>query len=259
MCKIFQSILITGASSGIGAALAEEYAMPGVTLFLMGRNHERLNNIAKICSEKGAVVHHACIDVTSRKEMDAKILEWDKISPIHLVIANAGISQKGNETREQVENVLNINGVINTIYPLIERMKKRKHGSATYAFGSIAIMSSMAGFRGIPYAASYSASKNAVRALGDALRSELKENGIDVTVICPGFIKTPLTDENPFPMPFLMTAEKSAKIIKDGIKKKKKRIMFPWQMRLLVWFISSMPVEITDFIVTKSAKRKRKK
>ncbi len=254
MSKQFKNILITGASSGIGAELARQYSTPSTQLFLLGRNENRLKNIKSICEKKGATVKIAIIDVTDKKAMFKQISNWDEQNPIDLVIANAGISQKGSENFTDIEKVLNtnINGVINTIYPLIEKMKNRKKGN-------IAIMSSMAGFRGIPYAASYSASKNAVRALGDALRPELKEYGINVSVICPGFIKTPLTDRNPFPMPFLMKVEKSARIIMRGLKNKKARIAFPWQMRLLVWFVSSMPVGITDFIVTKSAKRKRKK
>ncbi len=252
MNKKFQSILITGASSGIGFALAELYAGHDIKLFLMGRSQDRLQEISNICTKKGASVEFASIDVTAKSDMSKQIIAWDKLDKIDLVIANAGISQKGEEGQEQVEQVLNINinGVVNTIYPLIARMKERRSGS-------IGIMSSLAGFRGMPSAASYSASKNAVRALGDALRPELKRYNIDVSVICPGFIKTPLTDVNPFPMPFLIEAEESAQIIKYGLSKNKKRIIFPWQMRILTWLMVFLPVSITDYLLDWSSQRKK--
>src|SRR5690606_26929006 len=167
--------------------------------------------------------------------------------------ANAGLSQKGEESRESVENILNVNlgGVINTVYPLIPLMKKRGRGQ-------IAIISSLAGFRGMPTAVSYSAAKNAVRALGDALRPTLKTYGIGVNVICPGFIKTPLTDANPFPMPFLMSAEKAAKIIARGIEKNKKRLLFPLPMAISSWLLACLPVWLTDPLIMKMAHKKRK-
>jgi len=254
MTTNFHAIIITGASSGIGAALAEHYAAPDMHLFLTGRNKERLTALTERCTEKGANVETAMIDVTDKHAMTETFQRWDKKYPIDLIVANAGISQKGVEDRARVEEILNtnINGVVNTIYPLLPNMKGRKAGQ-------IAILSSLAGFRGMPTAASYSASKNAVRALGDALRPELKRHNITMTVICPGFIKTPLTDVNPFPMPFLMTAEKAARIIAGAIQKKRKRITFPWPMAIATWLLASLPVAITDPIITKMSLTKRKK
>lgn len=253
MKENFQAILITGASSGIGHALALHYAAPKRILFLMGRDLKRLSTLAQNCQKKGATVHTAALDVTDKNAMTDILQKWNHQQPIDLVIANAGISQKGIETRDCVEKVLatNINGVINTIYPFIPEMKEKKSGH-------IAIVSSLAGFRGMPTAVSYSASKNAVRALGDALRPELKAHNVFMTVICPGFIRTPLTDSNPFPMPFLMTAETAATRIAHAIAKRKKRYVFPWPMAFMTWLMASLPLCITDPIITRAAHKKRK-
>lgn len=253
MATKFRSILITGASSGIGAALARHYAEQEVTLFLTGRDKSRLDAVKAACEEKGARVFAACADVSNKEAMERMISAWDAGCPIDLVIANAGLSQKGEESRESVERIIavNLGGVINTIYPLIPLMKKRGRGQ-------IAIISSLAGFRGMPTAVSYSAAKNAVRAMGDALRPTLKTYGIGVNVICPGFIKTPLTDANPFPMPFLMTAEKAAAIIARGIEKNKKRLLFPFPMAVSAWLLAMLPVRLTDPIIMKMAHKKRK-
>ncbi|TVQ84251.1 MAG: SDR family NAD(P)-dependent oxidoreductase [Micavibrio sp.] len=255
MTTKFRNILITGASGGIGAALAAKFAAPKVTLLLTGRDKKRLQNTADACHARQAEVHTATADVTDKATMEALIAEWDKNFPVDLVIANAGISKKGTEEdRESVENVLNVNlnGVINTVYPLIPAMKQRRTGH-------IAVMSSLAGFRGMPTAVSYSTSKNAVRALGDALRPELKEHGINVTVICPGFIRTPLTDENPFPMPFLMEPERAAARIARGLEKGKRRIAFPWQMALCSQIFACLPPVLTDSLLYRMAKRKRRR
>ena len=233
------SIFITGASSGIGKALAISYANPQNRLFLCGRNKERLYDVAATCKELGAEVYTYLFDVTDAFAAQESVLNAESVAPIDLLIANAGISggvlgeAEGNAQTRQVLNT-NVFGVANTVLPLLDRMRARKTGQ-------IAIISSIAGYRGLPSAPAYSASKACVKAWGEALRGWLKADNIKVNVVCPGFIKTPLTDVNVFKMPFLMQPEKAAKIIQKGIRKNKPIIAFPLPMAFGAWFMSAMP------------------
>jgi short-subunit dehydrogenase len=234
-----QNIVISGASSGLGTALALEYAASGITLGLIGRNAERLEAIAESCRAKGANVKMATLDVTDVPAVGQWLTEFDNAHSVDLCIANAGISAGtggGSETHDQVSNIfsVNVNGVINTIHPVMERMIARGKGH-------LAIVSSIAGFRGSPTAPAYSASKAAVRIYGQALQGFLSPQGIDVSVICPGFIETPMTRVNPFPMPFIMSAEKAAGIIKSGLERRKTLIAFPWPMFLLAKLQNLLP------------------
>lgn len=243
-----KTVLITGASSGIGRSLALLYASSGVTLLLTGRSMERLNDIAALCRDKGAQVEISTTGVTDNADFRAQIIAWDNATPIDLVIANAGISAGGSGSAfDEIINT-NLNGLFNTVEPLIERMRGRRRGH-------IALMSSMAGWRGMPNAPAYSVSKVAVRAYGEALRPLLRPDGVGVSVIFPGFIKTPLTDVNPFPMPFMMTADEAAACIKTGIERNKARIAFPWQMLLLSRFIAALPLWLGDFILSRAPKK----
>lgn len=242
-----KSILITGASSGIGAALANAYAAPGITLHLLGRNETRLNAVAAECRTRGARVECVIVDVTNKSAMAEVIARMDDASPIDLVIANTGISTgsfAGKETLEAAEQVfaVNFDGVIHTIHPLIERMKARGRGH-------IAIMSSLAGICELPTAPAYSASKAAVRVYGDALRGSLKPYGVQVSVICPGWISTPLTDKNTFPMPFIMPVTRATHIIMRNLDKKKARIAFPLRLYIPLCIIAVLPVCVRDFVL----------
>lgn len=250
-----KTILITGASSGLGAALAMEYAAPAVTLYLGGRNAVRLQDVAELAEKKGATVHIKTIDVTDRAAMAAWIAQADSDpqGPLDLVIANAGISAgtgKGEESDDQCAAIFatNVQGVLNTVQPAAALMKKRKRGQ-------IAIMSSLAGFRGIAGAPAYCASKAAVRVYGEALRGDLAAHGVQVNVICPGFVKTPMTDVNDFAMPFVMGADRAARIMKDGLEKNKARIAYPWPMAALVWLIASLPIAWTDALFARMPRK----
>lgn len=251
-----QTILITGASSGIGAALARAYAAPGRTLLLTARNVERLETVASDCRARGAVVHQGIVDVTDKAGLADWMVQMDALAPVDLVIANAGISTgsfSGVETLEAAEQVfaVNVTGVINTIHPLIARMKAR-------GVGQIAIMSSLAGICALPGAPAYSASKAAVRYYGDALRGALAPHGVQVSVICPGWIQTPLTDQNDFPMPFMMPVERAASMIMHRLSQKKSRIAFPWQLYFLLRALGILPVFVSDFIFARLPKKRRK-
>jgi short-subunit dehydrogenase len=244
MTERFQSILITGASSGLGAALALRYARPGVSLALTGRDPARLAAVSAEAECLGAIVERATIDVTDRSILRSWIEKIDDRIPLDLVIANAGISggtSGETESEDQARRIVDVNvlGVLNTIYPMIPRMRARRRGS-------IALMSSLAAFRGLPGAPAYGASKAAVKVLGEALRGALINDGVSVSVICPGFVTTPMTARNRFKMPYLMDAPRAADIIARGLERNSPRIGFPLAMLALVWAVSSLSPRLTD-------------
>ncbi len=239
-----KSIVITGGSSGIGAALARGYAAPGVSLGLTGRDPARLAAVAEACRAAGAEVAAAVIDVRQREALAAWLAERDRARALDLVIANAGISAgtgSFGETAEQVREILSVNvdGVVNTALAAAELMRPRRRGQ-------IALMSSLAAFRGFPGAPAYCASKAAVRVWGEALRGMLHGEGLGVTVICPGYVRSRMTAVNDFPMPFLMEAERAAGIIRRGLAADKARIVFPRRLFAAVWLLGLLPPAWTD-------------
>ncbi len=247
------SILITGASSGIGAALAMEFAGPGVRLALTGRDEARLAEVAGACRAAGAEPRAAVLDVCERTHLSAWIAEVDRGAPLDLVIANAGISAGtggGGETGAQARRIVatNLDGVLNTVLPAIAQMRPRGRGQ-------IAIMSSLGAFRGFPGAPAYCASKAAVRVWGEALRGELHGAGIGVSVICPGYVRSPMTAVNDFPMPLLMDAERAARIIRRGLARNRPRIAFPWPLYAAVWLLSALPPRLTDPLLRRLPKK----
>jgi short-subunit dehydrogenase len=248
------NILITGASSGIGRELAISYSSNENNLFLCSRNLIKLDDVKKICEAKGSAVFIQKIDVKNKVSIKNFIDEIEEKYPINLLIANAGISAgtaDGIESDEQIDEIFstNLNGVLNTINPAIARMKQRKSGQ-------IAIISSLAGFRGLPSSPAYCASKSAVRVYGEALRGNLAKYNIKINVICPGYIRTAMTDVNDFYMPFLMSAKKCAKIIKSGIEKNKSRIAFPFFLYFEVWLLALLPTQFTDKFLAKLPSKK---
>jgi short-subunit dehydrogenase len=251
--KRFQSILITGASSGIGAALAEEFAAPGVTLFLGGRSIERLAGVQAACQKKGATVEATAIDVVNREAMEAWIKGADAKQPLDLVIANAGVSGgtlRGMEKYEKTRAIFetNLDGVLNTVFPALPGMQSRRNGQ-------IGLMASLAAYRGLPGAPAYGASKAAVRVWGESLRGNLRKKSVGVSVIMPGFIKSQMTASNKFPMPFLMEADRAARIVRRGLENNRPRIAFPWPMACLAWFIGILSPGLIDPILNRLPKK----
>lgn len=239
-----KSILITGGSSGIGEALARRYAKSGVHLALTGRNRERLTEVAEDCRKRGAVVAIAVLDVQDGQGLADWIREIDRDAPLDLVIANAGVSAgtgSGGETAEQARRIMavNVDGVLNTVLPAVECMKPRRRGQ-------VGIMSSLAAFKGFPGAPAYCASKAAVRLWGESLRGDLHADGIGVSVICPGFVKSRMTAVNDFPMPLLMESDRAAEIIQRGLGSNRARIVFPLRLYAVVWALAVLPVAIID-------------
>lgn len=238
------SILITGASGGIGAALALDYAAPGKVLFLQGRDAARLEALAGACRQKGAAVETALLDVRDRDGMAGWIAACDADAPLDLVVANAGISGGtggGGEADDQARRIFDVNvtGVMNTVQPALAAMAPRGRGQ-------VALMASMAAFRGFPGAPAYCATKACVRIWGEALRAQWRGRGIAVNVICPGFVRSGITDANRFRMPFFMEADRAARIIRRGLAANRGRIAFPWQTYLVARLVAALPGWLMD-------------
>lgn len=241
---MFKSILITGASSGIGEALAEYYAAEGVVLSLSGRNQERLAEVAEKCRSKGADVSTDNIDVRDQSAMAAWIERVDDSHPIDLIIANAGVSSDTSggaesEAKKKLIREINITGVANTIDPILSRMAARKSGQ-------IVLMASLAAFRGLPSGPAYSASKAWVKSWGEALRGRLWRVNVGVSVVCPGFVRSRITDHNQFSMPLFMETDTAARIIAQGVARNKGLIAFPFRMYALMWLLSALPPSWAD-------------
>ena len=238
--KTFTGIVITGASSGIGEAIALDYARPGAALALTGRDPERLETVASACRAKGATVFAETIDVVERERFADWLKAFDDAHPVDLILANAGISiDKDNSSIDDFAVIrrtfdVNVYGTLNTVEPLLDRMIARRRGQ-------IAVVSSLAGFIGLPYSASYNASKAAVRVWGESLRYVLKKHDIGVSVICPGFVVSRMTANAPFPMPFLMSSARASAIIRRGLANNRARIAFPIGTKAAVWLGSVLP------------------
>lgn len=243
--KPADSILITGASSGIGEAIAVECARRGAkTLFLCGRDAPRLAAVADACRAAGAeTVKADVVDVTDAQATASWIAKCDSTAPLELVFANAGRGT-GRETPENVRATfaLNVGGVVNTVLPAIECFRARKTG------GQIAITASIAGYAPLHGCPSYAATKAGMKSWGLSLRGFLRAEGIKVNVICPGFVRSRLTDRNTCPMPFFMEAPKAARIILDRMARNVGLIAFPWPMRLGVWLLSLLPWRLAECI-----------
>jgi short-subunit dehydrogenase len=242
--KSFSSIVITGASSGIGEALALDYAVPGVALALTGRDAERLDAVAAACRAKGATVVAEAVDVVDRARLAAFLIAFDDGYPVDLILANAGVSiDKDNSSLHDFSIIrktfeVNVDGVFNTVEPLLERLRARRRGQ-------IGIVASLASFIGLPYSASYNGSKAAIRVWGESIRYVLKKDDVGVSVICPGFVTTRLTASAPFPMPFLMSAARASAIIRSGLARNKPRIAFPFGTKAGVWLGGVLPGGLT--------------
>lgn len=250
-----KSILITGASSGIGRALALAYAARDVHLTLTGRDLTRLDAVAKACELKGAAVRSATIDVTDKAFMAEWLVTVDRMTPIDLAVANAGISGgsaglDGAESDQQVRRIfaVNLDGVLNTIGPLLPRMAERGHGQ-------LALMSSLASFKAFPGAPAYCAAKAAVRFYGEALRGVMKPAGVEITVICPGHVRSPMTEVNDFRMPFLMDTDKAARLIMRRLAKGHGRIAFPFPSYLGARILECLPIWAVEPLIARAPRK----
>ena len=229
-----QIVLITGASSGIGAELARLLVARGDTVIACARSKDKLDALAQRLASPHVVPFP--LDVTDPDAVAAAIAAVeDSHGAIDLAILNAGTytpTPLDDFDPAVVRRMMDVNviGVSNMLAVLMPRMIARGHGH-------LALMSSVAGYRGLPMAAGYSASKAAIIAMGESLKPELDGKGVKLQVICPGFVKTPLTEQNTFPMPFLMDVDSAARRILDGLPSSAFQIAFPrrfaWQLKFL--------------------------
>ena len=229
----YSTVLITGASSGIGAALALELAAPGVTLHLSGRDAGRLAAVAEACRARGAATRAApCWTCATRRRWRPG---WRRRGRLDLVVANAGISagagEKAPESAAQTRAIFatNLDGVLNTVLPAIEAMRRQPPGADGWR-GRIAVVASIAAFVAGSAAPAYCASKAAADAWTVATALGLRRDGIALTSVCPGYIRTAMTARNRFPMPGLMDADRAARIILRAVAAGRIRVIFPWWM-----------------------------
>jgi len=236
-----QNVVITGASSGIGAALAVRYAQDRGVLGLIGRDRGRLERVAERCRAYGSDVRTAQIDVRDRLGLAAWLEEFDRASPVDMVIANAGVST-GTGPDGKLEDSdaayalmqTNVLGVLNTVQPLIPAMVGRRRGR-------IVIMSSIAAFFPLPDSSAYSASKAAVLSYGLALRDYLYDAGVRVTVICPGYVTSPLSERIKGRRPLEISAEAAADRIVKALKSNRAVVTFPWLLAFAARLGAAMP------------------
>jgi short-subunit dehydrogenase len=245
----FSAVIITGASSGLGAALARAYAGPQVALGILGRDRQRLEATAQACQARGARVSTAAIDVTDASAMAPWLCQFDRESPVDLVVANAGTSAgpDPDSPSEGIEGVarqirVNLLGATNTIEPLLPALCSRRRGR-------VAVVSSIAAYRGLPYSPGYCASKAGLRAYAEALRPRLEGHGVGMTVVCPGFFESRMTDRFDGPTPFLLSCDVAARRVKRGLDRGRRRIAFPWPLVLGLQFCDLAPAVIGDAIL----------
>ena len=242
-----RSILITGASSGIGRALALNYAGPDVRLALLGRNQERLDEVSERCRARGAETDAALIDVRARDKLAEWIRSLDDKNPLDLVIASAGILTglgmgRLREDPDAVRAIISINliGVLNTVDPVIERMCARGRGL-------IAFMGSISAVRGLPQSPAYCATKAAIHAYAEGLRGGLAAQGVRVSLIIPGFVATALNVDMIAPKPLLVSDERAARIIRRGLDRGAPVIAFPRLLYYGTYLLRLFPARWVDY------------
>lgn len=247
--------IITGASTGIGAALGVELGRRGHKVGLIARRAELLIEVAARVEAAGGKAAWAAADVTQRESLEAALRELEaKLGPCDVLVANAGSGEPTPAHKVPIDAIerildLNVKGVLYAIGAVLPGMVARKSGHIT-------AVSSVAGFRGLPGTAGYSASKAYVTTLLEGFRQDLRRFNIAVTSINPGFIETPLTEVNKFPMPFIMPVDRAARIIADGLEARPAELTFPWQMKFLMNLARVMPNWLYDLVITRASPMK---
>ncbi len=246
-------VLVTGASSGIGRALAVELGRRRASVALLARRTELLLEVAREVEEAGGRALVLPADVRNANDVKAaveRIIEqWKQLD---VLIANAGMSTitaASELDANAAGDVISINvlGVVNSVAAVLPHMLERRSGQ-------LVAISSLAAFRGLPKSGPYSASKAAVSTLFESLRVDLKKSGIDVTIIHPGFIRTPMTAERKR-LPFLVEVERAAQLILRAIERRARTYAFPWQLASLARLAKYLPVSLYDRIASRTSPR----
>ncbi len=257
-----KKIFITGASSGIGNALAQEYAKRfangKVIIGLVARRSERLQQIASELQTQHQITCAVYpLDVRDSTALEAAAQDFiTRFGAPEIVIANAGVSRgtltEHKEDTPAFQAIMDINvlGMVHTFQPFIAAMKQAGHGQ-------LVGIASVAGIRGLPGAGAYSASKAAVINYLESLRVEMARDNIAVTTIAPGYIRSPMTNVNSYKMPFLMDVDVFAKKFANAVESKRRFVVIPWQMGILARFMRFIPPYLWDFAMKKAPHKKR--
>jgi short-subunit dehydrogenase len=243
-------VVISGASRGLGAALARRLAAPGVTLGLLARGEAALAGVAAECAARGATVRHAALDVRDGPALAALLRAWDAALPVDCVVANAGISAgtrpgsgapEGHEAAA-AQVAVNLLGAINMVEPLLPAMLARGRGQ-------VALVGSVAGFRGLPDTPGYCAGKAGLWAYGEALRAAHGPAGVAVTVVAPGFFTSAMSARYLGAKPLEITVEAAAARLHRGILRRQGRLVFPWALGGLLRLLALLPAPLSDRLV----------
>jgi hypothetical protein len=247
-------VVISGASSGIGLALAHYYLNDGAIVAAFARRSELLQTLAAKFPDK---VYCYVLDVRDSAAMQNAAQDFISRAGIpDIVIANAGVSRgtltEYAEDIDSFQQVMDINvlGIVKTFQPFLGAMRESKNGT-------LVGIASVAGFRGLPGASAYSASKAAAISYLESLRVELMGSGVKVVTICPGFIKTPMTDVNPYPMPFIQDVDEAAKRMVRAIERGCSFTVIPWQMGLVGRVLKLLPNWMYDLILKRAPYKPR--
>ena len=245
-----KKIWITGASSGIGKAVAEKFASEGWKVAVSARRKEILNNMAQDQN-----IRSFPLDVTNRDQINNVFKNiLNEFGDLDLCLFSSGTYEPKDEQNinsDKIRNVMNINflGVIDCVKSVEEYFKNKKSGH-------ISIVSSIAGYRGLPNSSGYGPSKAALTNFSESIYFDFKKFGVRISIVSPGFIKTPLTDKNEFSMPFLKTPDYAAEKIYNGlIKSNAFEIHFPKGLTLTLKFLRILPYKLYLFLVDKLVKR----
>ena len=242
-------MVVTGASSGLGAGLARSYAAPGRVLALIGRNVARLEAVAAACRAAGAQVVTGILDVADGAATQAWLGSFDTAHPVDLVVANAGISS-GTRPNGDPEGIAaatavvrtNLLGVMHTVEVLVPRMLAR-------GVGHVAVVASVAAYRGLPDSPAYCASKAGVRIYGESLRAALAPRGIAVSVIVPGFFFSPMSRRFLGQKRFLLELDAAVARTRAGLDRRAPRVVLPRRLGLLLQAADLIPAALGDRIM----------
>ncbi|MBE9604417.1 SDR family NAD(P)-dependent oxidoreductase [Acetobacteraceae bacterium H6797] len=248
-----RTVLVTGASRGLGAALARGLAGPGVSLALVARSEAALAEVAADCAARGATIRSAVLDVADGEALATQLLAWDAEAPFDLVIANAGISAGTHpdgspETWEEASRQVRVNllGAMATVGPLLPDLRAR---AAAGRPGQVALVASIAALRATPDIAGYAASKAGIWAWGEALRAAEAPRGIAVTVVAPGFFDSAMSRRWIGARPFMISTEAAAGIVLRAIERKAARCTFPALLVLGMRLLGLLPARLADVIL----------